>query len=217
MKTRFLVPAAVALALHAVFLFGFRSHPASRVTGAPPAPPFTPTDWVELLPPPEPPKGDETATKGRPADPRTDLPDPPTPDKIAAIPIPARDPVKFSPQPTTVPGPIGDPDAGDWTAGRQIGPVNPRLLDNSPHATVQVAPVYPYEARISGQPGDVLVEFVVDESGRVRDPHVLRSSDPRFEAPTLRAVAKWRFEPGRRHGQVVSFRMAVPVAFAVTP
>ena len=59
------------------------------------------------------------------------------------------------------------------------------------------------------------MEFVVDEAGRVLDPHVVRSNDPVFEAPTLRAVAKWRFEPGRKNGQVVRFRMSVPVAFAV--
>jgi protein TonB len=62
-----------------------------------------------------------------------------------------------------------------------------------------------------------MVEFVVDEAGHVLDPHVLRSSNPLFEAPTLRAVAKWRFEPGRKDGRVVRFRMAVPVEFAVNP
>ena len=57
--------------------------------------------------------------------------------------------------------------------------------------------------------------YVVDEAGHVLDPHVVRSSEPIFEAPTLRAVAKWRFEPGQVHGRPVRFRMAVPVAFAV--
>ena len=31
----------------------------------------------------------------------------------------------------------------------------------------------------------------------------------------LRAVAKWRFEPGRRHGQIVRFRMVVPIHFSL--
>jgi protein TonB len=34
-----------------------------------------------------------------------------------------------------------------------------------------------------------------------------------FEEPTLRAVAKWQFEPGRRDGRIVKFRMTVPVLF----
>jgi periplasmic protein TonB len=86
-------------------------------------------------------------------------------------------------------------------------------LDNTPRTRTQVAPVYPYEAKASGRTGEVFVEFTVDESGRVLDPRVVRSSDRVFEEPTLRAVLKWRFEPGRLHGKVVRFRMAVPVQF----
>jgi protein TonB len=41
----------------------------------------------------------------------------------------------------------------------------------------------------------------------------VRSSSHAFEEPTLRAIAKWRFEPGRRGGQIVRFRMQVPVVF----
>jgi protein TonB len=78
-----------------------------------------------------------------------------------------------------------------------------------------VAPIFPHEARSSGMNGEVLVEFVVDESGRVHDPRVVRASSPIFEPATLQAVAKWRFEPGKSHGRVVRFRMAVPVIFNV--
>lgn len=86
-------------------------------------------------------------------------------------------------------------------------------LDNQPRTRVQVAPQYPHAARAQGLTGEVWVEFVVDESGRVLNPRVVRASDRIFEEPTLRAVAKWRFEPGRHLGQVVRFRMSVPVVF----
>jgi TonB family protein len=59
----------------------------------------------------------------------------------------------------------------------------------------------------------VEVEFTVDETGAVVNPWVVSSTRRSFEEPTLRAVEKWRFVPGRRLGQVVSFRMRVPVLF----
>ena len=99
--------------------------------------------------------------------------------------------------------------------GVSAGPVRSDLLDNAPRTRTQIAPVYPYEAKVNGRPGEVVVEFIVDESGRVLEPRVVRSTDPIFEAATVRAVSKWRFEPGRRDGRVVRFRMAVPVAFAL--
>ena len=52
----------------------------------------------------------------------------------------------------------------------------------------------------------------IEEAAAI-DPRVVKSSDRMFEEPTLRAVAKWQFEPGRRAGRIVRFRMAVPVVF----
>ena len=89
----------------------------------------------------------------------------------------------------------------------------PDGLDNTPRTRFQPAPHYPPSARSTGLTGEVLVEFTVDESGRVLDPHIVRSSDRMFEEPSLRAVAKWQFEPGRSGGRIVRFRMAVPVVF----
>ncbi len=106
---------------------------------------------------------------------------------------------------------IGVPDGVGTDIGAFIaGAVN---LDNPPRTRVQIAPHYPHEARAGGRNGEVHVEFVVDEAGRVVNPRVVRSSDRVFDEPTLRAVSKWRFEPGRLQGTIVRFRMAVPVVF----
>ena len=86
-------------------------------------------------------------------------------------------------------------------------------LDTTPRARFQVAPQYPFAERREGIHGEVFVEFVVDETGAVLSPRVVHSSSRAFEEPTLRAVAKWRFEPGKRDGHIVRFRMAVPVFF----
>lgn len=220
MKRRFVIPAAVAMALHALLLFGFRTHPGSIPPGTPAAPIIAPpieAVKVEWTDPPD----DESAPMSLGASDKTR----PNLDEL----FPRETATDFTMTPTlpnlgptitttVIPGNFGDPNGVDGSLGHPgNGPINPGLLDSPPRTRAQLAPVYPYEARISGRPGEVLVEFVVDESGHVLAPHVLHSSDPLFEAPTLRAVAKWRFEPGRRDGRVVRFRMAVPVAFAVTP
>lgn len=86
-------------------------------------------------------------------------------------------------------------------------------LDRNPNARVQSAPQYPYAARANGAEGEVMVEFVVDEHGRVSGARVVRSTDPIFDEAALRAVAKWRFEPGTVAGRPVRFRMAIPIVF----
>jgi len=86
-------------------------------------------------------------------------------------------------------------------------------LDNRPQARVQVAPIYPTEAKMRGVEGQVLVGFTVDVDGRVMAAHVIECKDGVFAQPALQAVSKWRFVPGRWHGRVVSFRMAVPIVF----
>jgi periplasmic protein TonB len=47
------------------------------------------------------------------------------------------------------------------------------------------------------------------------NPRVLRSSHFEFEAPTLAAVSRWRFEPGTRNTRAVKFMMRLPVTFSV--
>jgi protein TonB len=59
----------------------------------------------------------------------------------------------------------------------------------------------------------VYVLFVVDQRGRVESPMVQSSTDPKFEAAAVAAVKQWKFEPGKRNGQAVKFRMRVPITF----
>lgn len=111
---------------------------------------------------------------------------------------------------------IGPFSPGDRTGigdGPDTGLYDPAALDAPPRAIVQVAPAYPFEAKSAGLAGQVVVEFMVDESGRVHNPRVVSASDAIFAEPTLRAVEHWRFSPGTRHGVPVRFRMAVPVSF----
>ena len=219
MNERFLIPTAVAAVLHAVLFFGFNPGRIPMLPKDPTARPTTPPDTVkvEWTPVSEDPEASPEPGSASSA-PLPVLPEPPvtTTDTFTQIPITRETPQVTSLPTSTIPTNLGPSDTG------RIGVPGPRLvssagLDNPPRTRAQLSPVYPAEARRNGRAGEVTVEFVVDEAGHVLDPHVLRSNDPIFDEPTLRAVAKWRFEPGRKNGRVVRFRMAVPVAYAVNP
>ncbi|MDB6126894.1 MAG: TonB family protein [Verrucomicrobia bacterium] len=213
MNTRFVIPAATALSIHALAFFGRPTprHPPADVD-------LVPVRGCELLrvlddPPPvlEENSGAAEEKRGEPDVARSV--EPPTQPRAEAFTVPAieRDSPTVA-SPSLPHGPIGVP-GGNRDFGPEV--ISSTYLDNPPRTRSQIAPVYPYEARNGGRPGEVVVEFTVDETGKVMNPRVVRSSEAVFESPTLRAIAKWRFEPGRRHGQPVRFRMAVPVQFSL--
>jgi protein TonB len=217
METRFIIPAAFAMSLHA---FVFLAFPPGTIIVPPPLPKPVDFTFVPLIfddpPPAESTDNPPAARRGTP-DPVVRAPDPLVPPRpgVMEIPLlPPSPPIHPDRQITTIPvGPPGDPNGLPSGQGTDLIPGC--LLDNPPRTRAQTSPLYPYEARSQNRQGEVLVEFTVDENGRVLDPHIVRSNDPIFDAPTLRAVAKWRFEPGRKNGHVVRFRMVLPVQFAV--
>ena len=72
---------------------------------------------------------------------------------------------------------------------------------------------YPQEARDKGIEGQVVVQFVVSETGAVRSPRVLRPIHPLLDEAALDAVRRSRFEPGTVGGEPVAVRMALPLSF----
>lgn len=86
-------------------------------------------------------------------------------------------------------------------------------LDQKPRVVYQPAPIYPPELSKKKMEGTVYVLFVVDKDGRVKDPVVQKSTHPAFNNPALKAVKQWKFEPGKRQGKPVQFRMRVPITF----
>jgi protein TonB len=112
---------------------------------------------------------------------------------------------------------IGRP-VGPDTTGSELGgpaPFDLSKLDRVPRATVQRPPNYPAGMKQSGTSGSVTVEFVVDTDGHVVQVEAIRSTHREFVEPALRAVRTWQFEPGKRNGKPVRFRMAVPIEFSL--
>jgi TonB family protein len=74
--------------------------------------------------------------------------------------------------------------------------------------------LYPRELREARASAEVLVRFAIDPSGRPQYVHVLQSSDGRFDAISLEAVGRLRFEPAQRGGERVWVWMEVPLEWA---
>ena len=88
-------------------------------------------------------------------------------------------------------------------------------LDQQPVARFQARPQYPFEMRRAGIAGEVLVDFIVDSNGDVRNAYAVRSSQREFEAAAVQAVSKWKFRPGKKGGRSVNTHMQVPIVFTL--
>jgi protein TonB len=96
-----------------------------------------------------------------------------------------------------------------------LGTLDPSQVDQMPAARVQARPEYPHAMRAEGISGEVLVDFIVDRNGDVRNAFAVSSSRPEFEAPAVKAVSRWRFTPGLKGGQQVAVHMRVPIVFSL--
>ena len=220
MDTRFILPVSVATAVHAFVLLGVKwPHPMSSLHPLVPPTTVCPPPVPVYLEPPKEPDAESTnareAQKSAPASLVPHLDEPVTPKSDFEQPREAQRPQPVDVTSKINAGPFGPMDGK--IDGRLGGPpiFSSDALDNPPRTRSQVAPAYPAAERTAGITGEVVVEFLVDETGRVQQARVVQSTHPAFESPTLRAVQKWRFEPGKKNGQAVRFRMLAPVRFSL--
>jgi protein TonB len=87
-------------------------------------------------------------------------------------------------------------------------------VEELPEAVQRVAPVYPDLAREAGVDGTVLVQALVDKSGKVRDVKVQKSI-PMLDQAAIDAVKKWVFKPALSNNKPVAVWVAVPVKFSL--
>lgn len=218
MERHFTIPIAIAAVAHSALIFSGGT-PLPRTAG-------TTVHVIDLGDRPDPPTfepepidSDDRVVERRPSNPppirQREFPDPnPGPAVIWQKMDPSR-PGTAVPNPTIdriLPGWIED--VIDPGAGH--GPVSAVLLDNRPAARFQPAPAYPRDRLSTGIEGRVTVTFSVDTSGRVYDAVVVSADDPAFGDEALRAVRKWRFEPGIKGNVPVAFRMSQTFEFTVS-
>jgi len=89
-----------------------------------------------------------------------------------------------------------------------------QLMDSSPRVLVQTKPTYPRAAFDQKVEGTVLVEFLVNELGRVSHAEIRRSL-PGLDEAALATVRDWQFEPAKRGGRPVACVAQSPVTFRI--
>ncbi len=72
---------------------------------------------------------------------------------------------------------------------------------------------YPEMARKAGIEGRVIVQFIVNEQGKVEEPRVIRGIGGGADEEALRCVKQAEFKPGRQRGQPVRVQYSLPVIF----
>jgi len=224
-KRLYLIPAFVSLGLHGIlFLNSDRHNNAVNGTGCP----LPRTTIIECLPfelePETPPKPEDLGYEENPSPARLGVQLPGLEDffrDTGAMDF-VMETNHLRPSANTETGVVaigvqGDPrglaDGISDAVGGLPKVVSITDLDNTPRTRYQPAPAYPSRAKMDGLTGSVEVSFVVNEFGEVRNVRVIASSDPVFVEETIKAVSRWRFEPGRKEGRPVAFRMRQPLSF----
>jgi len=109
-------------------------------------------------------------------------------------------------------GPVGarspeDPPGTDGPSGQAL-----MDYDKPPRPVSIERPRYPEEAKARKLEGTVLVEILIDATGRVARARVLQSV-PDLDEAALACVYKWRFEPAIKHGDPVATIAQAPIVF----
>ena len=101
---------------------------------------------------------------------------------------------------------------GGVIGGTGDGPVMD--WDQPPRAIKQVKPIYPQDAFIKKIEGTVIVEVLIDSTGRVARTRVIQSV-PALDAAALQTVNQWAFAPAVKRGRPVATIVHVPVTFRI--
>jgi len=207
------------------------------------APPEHP-DYIRALlydppppPPPPPPKGDALVQKPEPAKPVTRDIQPKKPE----LTVPDETPKVAELRPEDRPPAseqVGTPDGSDFgmaegmeggVEGGQVGGVPGGVLggvvggtgdgpvvdyDQPPKPIKITRPQYPQEAFVKKVEGTVIVEILIDASGRVVRARILKSI-PLLDASALQTVYQWIFSPAIKGGRPVATIAHAPVQFRI--
>jgi periplasmic protein TonB len=75
---------------------------------------------------------------------------------------------------------------------------------------------YPEQAKKDSITGKVFVQFIINETGKVTDPKVLKSANPLLDAEAIRVVGTMPdWTPGKNKGEKVKVAFTIPIMFAL--
>lgn len=100
--------------------------------------------------------------------------------------------------------------------GTGLGPMRADMAARPPVVLFRATPRYPRDARVHHVEGEVLLEAVIDESGRVEEEIVVVRSVHGLDTAAIDALRRWRFAPARdRDGHPIRVIVRVPFRFAL--
>lgn len=90
-------------------------------------------------------------------------------------------------------------------------------VDSLPVRINYVQPEYPHWALEQELEGSVSLIFLIDETGKVRDIRITRSSQvPAFDASAIAAVKQWRYKPAKKGHKAVAVWQPCVIKFQFT-
>jgi TonB family protein len=101
---------------------------------------------------------------------------------------------------------------GAVVGGTATGPVMD--YDQAPRPIKITRPQYPHEAFINKIEGTVIVEILIDSTGRVVRARVIQSV-PLLDAAALQTVWQWAFSPAIKRGRPVPTLAHAPISFRI--
>ena len=86
-------------------------------------------------------------------------------------------------------------------------------FDQPPTSISVPNPRYPFEMRLKGIEGGVVVEFTVTADGLVGDAKAVQATHKEFLGAALHAIKDARFKPAQKDGRPVPVRMRATLVF----
>lgn len=149
--------------------------------------------------------------------PKVTLPVTPTPDIIWEEHLHALDmelseldqPLPFSSEGSSLAGNKADPGSGNNAISENM----PFLIGGISELQKRIK--YPSKALKDKVEGRVVIQFIVDRDGKVRNPEVIKGVRRDLNKEALRAVSNSRFRPGRVDGKTVPVEQVLHVLFKI--
>ena len=84
---------------------------------------------------------------------------------------------------------------------------------SGPTLIEKVEPEYPRLARQAALEGDVILTYIVDVSGKVKDIKVVKADMKSFEDAAVRAVSQYKYSPTICYGRPVESEVTTTIEF----
>ena len=86
---------------------------------------------------------------------------------------------------------------------------------SAPVVLTEVKPQYTAEAKRAGIEGTVLLECVVETTGKIGEVKVTKALDDGLDQEAIKAARRWTFEPGKKDGKPVRVQIALEMTFTL--